>query len=444
MYVDTLGITEDSETMEDGKLVILGLIPKNVWESTSFKLFWKYTKTLYKNILPVIESGEVPFKMNDIEKLFTGLISCSERDRDFIVDYSEKLLVLTRFFNSSVGPRKGDFFEALIENWLKNAGYIAYRGAVLKDILRIELSPDSWKDEWNEVLGKSRLDFFLKKYDTISLVELRMSEDTGGKTGQQSLLDKFNGFLSLMQDPDFIVALRKSSVKRVELVIETVFSENDKTIVNEPSQGRFTSLVNYIAKEEHLYGKIKKLLKNTSRKEFEAKLRQNRKFEFEFSSLNVSIILMYGNEFFSKYLNEKLEHLLNTKEIPDDIWLLYSIAVNELLRMRISENGKTLTREVYDILLTYAPEEIEKLFEEFAIAKRNSRGKTVKFFVDYADKVTDRIRQLVLELVEKNNISLQIFPSSDFQKSYRYLKYIAYLILLIGCDRKKIQKGVSK
>lgn len=425
--------------MHKGKLLILGLIPKSIREGTAtLGLFWKYIRSMYRDFLPIIENGDVQFGMNKIEKLFMGLLHPDNLERDFLFDYSERLLILTRFFTSSVGPRKGDFFEELIGNWLSSSGYLVYKNAVLRDTLKKELHPRTWKEDWDKTLGDSKLDFFLKKDRILSLVELRTSEDTGGKTSQQSLLDKFNGFLTLVKDESFSSLLKDASIEMVKLVIETVFSERDKNIVTVPNQGRLRSLVNYITKEEHLYGKIRNLLGELSQDEFEQNLINKREFKFAYFDLDFSVRLMYGNEFFKEYLGKDLEELLDTEEIPDDVWLLYTMAVNELLRFKLSDNGKTLTKQIFDILINRAFDEVKELFEQFEKADQQCNSASPNYldcFVNLLDNLTNQIRQLILNLIEKNNIKLQILPTEDFQKSYRYLKYISYCILLLGTTK---------
>lgn len=268
-----------------------------------------------------------------------------------------------------------------------------------------------------EMLGKSKIDFVLKKDDKLVLMELRMSEHTGGRTGQESLMDKFNKFLELLaSEKDLAAAIRESHIENVDLVIETVFSEDNESIVDQPNAGRLNSLINYLCEENHVYGKIKKLTR-VPRDEFCEELKTKRVFSFDYDEIHFSLRLTYGNEFFRMYVNKELDELLDGLMVPDDVWLLFTVAMNELRRSKLSSSGKTLTCEVYEILRGLSGE--GAVLEEYEREIQNIEDPGL--FVDKLDEITNDIRDRVLRTLESSGRRFVILDTDDVTKSYSYL-----------------------
>lgn len=413
--------------MRHGKYLVLGLAPKKILEKDRYlNIFWKNMETLYKNFLPAIIYGKMDDSMNEIERIFTGLKKYQGLDEDYMVTTAEDLLVFTRLFHSSTGPCKGNLFEELIEEWLKDGGFTVVRDLMLKTALQQFLT--TWQNRWEKILGKGKIDFVLKKDDRLALVELRMSEHTGGRTGQESLMDKFNKFLeTLTLEKDFADAIRKSRIENVEMIIEIVFSEDSKSIIDQPNTGRLNSLISYLCEENHIYGKLRKLIK-ISRDEFGEELRRKREFSFDHEGIHFSLKLMYGNEFFKAYLGKDLDELLGNLIIPDDVWMLFTIAINELRRLKLSRSGKTLTCEVYEIVEDLSREG-DNVFERYEEEIQNVQD--LDSFVEKLDEVTNKIREHVLKVAEEARRQLFVLDTDDVSKSYRYLKCIAYCVLIV-------------
>lgn len=444
------------------KMVLLSLTPKTLIDNDKYlPLFYKNTETIIEPLISVIKTGKSNNYMNNIENIFYGFDWNTEDEECFLRSMSRNFIIFTKEFQSSMGPRRGNFFEELIELWLRDFKYRVLRNPKLNtglaEILDCDLQSE-WSEKWTEISKGSKIDFVLRNIDKLSLIELRTSEDTGGRTGQPSLMDKFNKFLTLVSDESFLELLEQKGVKNIDLVIATIFSQEDRKIIENPDRGRLNSLISYIIKDENIFGKLKVLFKkgakpersentaedNTqsnilSDEEFGKILGNKRSFNFQYHGITFQIRLLYGDEFFLEYFKKKLEILVTEIEekIPDDIWLLFSIALNEIKYSKLSDSGKTLTSEIYELMICekFHNDEIKLIFEKFDTLY--SSPKNFKDFIDGMDKLTDEMRNIIFKLYEKSEEKLCPLETNDIAKTYRYIKYLSYCIFLMHLQEKE-------
>ena len=181
--------------------LILYLTPENLIRSNKIlELQWENTRTLIPCFLKSLYTGNVEVKLHELDKVFTGIVKLERlggRLKGNVLGKVASLwYYLTRIFHQSIGPRVGNFAEEVIDYWIKSGGIyeIIGRNITLKSAFS-ELGIGG-------VENKSRVDFALKSTsgERVVLVEIRMSEHTGGRTAQQSLLDKIDSVLKLLEE----------------------------------------------------------------------------------------------------------------------------------------------------------------------------------------------------------------------------------------------------
>jgi hypothetical protein len=171
------------------------------------------------------------------------------------------------------------------------------------------------------------IDFVFRGNDSVALVELRMSEHTGGRTGQEPLLDKIDYILGVLEDER--VRLRQmlidKGIRELSLSIAILFSESHELLTKENvNRGRLTSLISYIMDERHVGGSLKRLSEGDryrmcdgatitfERVERELSNIDNRKVCVKESSsdFRVWLKILLGDEFFNEYAGSNLNDIL--------------------------------------------------------------------------------------------------------------------------------------
>jgi hypothetical protein len=173
------------------KYLILYLLPeKLIRQNKMLLLQWENIKTLIPCLLESLYKGDVEVKLSELDKVFTGIIKLRERlDRNVLGKVASLWYYLTRVFHQSIGPRVGNFVEELISYWIEQKGNykVVGRNVTLKEAFE--------KLGIRGVESGSKIDFVLESDSKstsgkrLALIEVRMSEHTGGRTAQQSLLD---------------------------------------------------------------------------------------------------------------------------------------------------------------------------------------------------------------------------------------------------------------
>lgn len=247
--------SSNSSSGQNYRYVVLYLTPdKIINQSKLLQLQWNNLKTLIPCLIESLYSGEVKVKMHDLDKIFTGIIKLENIAHNNILGRTASLwFYLTRIFHQSMGPRVGNFAEELLTYWINNSGNYSVIGR------NISLAEALRKIANVYIQGRNKIDFVLKSKERIAFIEIRTSEHTGGRTAQESLLDKIVLILYFLEDSK--VKLREKlesiGIREVDLSIAILFNENHELLTKEnASVGRFTSLVNYIMEDRHVWGAL--------------------------------------------------------------------------------------------------------------------------------------------------------------------------------------------
>jgi hypothetical protein len=223
--------------------------------SKILELQWNNIKTLIPCLLKSLYTGSIEVRLHELDKVFTGIVKIKDVPESNILGKVASLwYYLTRVFHQSMGPRLGGFAEELIT-------YLVGSGGKYKVIGRNMTLGKALRELVNVgVERRNMIDFIFRGNDSLALVELRMSELTGGRTGQQSLLDKIDYILGVLEDER--VRLRQGlidkGIRELSLSIVILFSESHELLTKENvDRGRLTSLISYIMDERHVGGLLK-------------------------------------------------------------------------------------------------------------------------------------------------------------------------------------------
>lgn len=375
----------------------------------------RYISSILEEVLlPVLcnysNLDKIRDNITDIEKFYLGF---KPSPNTIVEKLSVPLYVINRFFIASSGPRFGSIYEDLIKALLENRNFkVDTRVNIYKYPLFTE-----YINETNKKIRKD-IDFIVQNNNLLYLIEQRTSEHTGGRTGQESLLDKFKvilGWISKSVQP-FLT----KGINEVRMIIFISFSETHE-ILNSAnvSSGRINSLISYII--ENLEDKFNSLVQSgfkTNCNNFRSCLEKQRRIEFSKQNFKLTFEILLGEEFFSKILGDSYtevrDKLLN-QELGDDLWLIYTVLPYEI--RNYYESGFTWTRKIYEKIKS--DNEFKKILNE----KRN--------LDDVIKYVTDKVinEEKDLRLLETNDISLQ----------YEYLKAlcgVALIMYSLKCPNK--------
>jgi hypothetical protein len=386
---------------------------------------------LENHVLKALFRGEVEPKLTEFEQIFSGIknIISSVEDQNVLGKVASLWYYFTKMAHASLGPRVGNFTEKLIAYFIKKYN---------KDVHRVDTNVTLSKlaKEFElEDNSRSMIDFVIVKSDEISLVELRISEHTGGKTGQGSLMDKFVKVLDWLEEKGFRKKLVSGGIKSLNLVIAILFSEDTHELLssNNYSKGRLTSLINYILDERHIYGKINKLIQNFGyetadceelKVQIEKRLSRERSFSLEKDGFKVKFSILFGDEFFERFTGKRLYDLIKGEEylIADDIWLFFALTLNEL---KISmEFSQTFARQIYDFLSqSEKGKEITKSFIKlYQTAKRHKMD--LNEYFKRLDNIITECSNEFMKYASKIGLKLRLLETNDITAHYAYLKQL--------------------
>jgi hypothetical protein len=349
----------------------------------------------YKNI-DIIKS-----QITDIESFYFGF----EPNPSLI---SEKLVlplyISNRFFIASSGPRFGSIYEDLIKSFLENFGY---QVDVRVNIFNYALFRDYYQK--SILNNKKVIDFIARKDNKLYLIEQRTSEHTGGRTGQESLLDKFKVFL------DWIIgksadALINKGIREIYLVIFISYSEKHEILTEQNvNKGRINSLIAYVVENlsDYFTRLVSKGFKTTCT-DLISCLKQFRRLIFYTDQIKIEFRIMLGEEFYEEILGEKYSSLKDKiikEELGDDLWVIYSILPYEL-RMYYEE-GFMWSNRIYEMLIS-----------------------RYEYIITSASTEDDIINKLASKIIEDYK-DLRLLETNDLSKQYEYLKTLCAASLIL-------------
>ncbi|WP_297513423.1 hypothetical protein [Thermococcus sp.] len=416
--------------------LLLYLVPdKLISENATLRAQKQYLRSYFEEtVVPMLlgtgNFGEVPL----FERVLSGLINLeNECPRDALEEIAPKWYVFMKRTYASIGPRIGNFTESLIGLWI-GANHINYNlDRFLEEHFGVKIKKKK----------RSQIDFVRIRSHTLDLIELRTSEHTGGRTGQESLTDKFVRFLGLLEDSNVKLrnALLNKGIKNVNLLVVTLFNESGELLTpNNLNKGRYASLVGYLSEERHLGGKIKELLSkgyilHAGERQFteppddiEVILKnaflEKRRVLLEKDDFIVEIGILWGDEFFHRFTGKGLEELLRNDikdRVGDDLWMFLVLTLNEL-RLRASE-GKSTIDMLRDYLLRCG--EFETLIE------LRKKANSLDEFLDDLGNLVDSIIPGFLRELGKNGRKLRLLGTDDLVAQYNYLRGVVLLTLAL-------------
>lgn len=418
--------------------LILYLMPERLIRSNKIlELQWENTKTLIPCFLESLYMGDVEVKLHELDKVFTGIIKLRKHtNRNVLGKVASLWYYLTRIFHQSMGPRTGNFIEELINYWIEKGGIykVIGRNITLRSAFNyLNISG---------IENRSKVDFILRSIDgsRIALIEVRMSEHTGGRTAQQSLLDKIDTILRLLEDPKLVLRRRLShlGVREIDLSIAILFSENHELLSKDNfNKGRLTSLINYIMDERHVWGVVKDLSINKGYKFCDGSPITSERVRSELlnptrrkiciqdggSNLKIWLKILFGDEFFKEYIGSSLSDLLTRYGgiIADDIWLFYTMTINEL--KIAAQFGQTHVRRIYDVLLSY------NMFKDFIYKIYNDTNLSLDEYVHRFNQWIESCANNVIRICKERNEELRLLETNDVVASFEYLKQLCICAL---------------
>jgi len=430
-------------SIDRGKYLVLYLTPSRLYESHIIpKLQAEALETYIENVvIPVLCNHEIDRKIEAeltvTERIFSGLINTSSaHEKDVMGKVASLWYFFTKKTHASLGPRIGGFVEdlgrELARHWITSKS-----GSV--GVIESEVNPGDFFERYFNIAlpaTKMKVDFTIYEGNTVSLVELRTSEHTGGRTSQQSLLDKFDWILDMLESKSLRTSLVGKGVNKLELVIAILFSEKDKELVNRRnySRGRHTSLVKYIVDKRHIGSRIESLVKAYG---YEISYDGGRKFENSFSleklesALNdvnirkiilkkdvfiLEIAILWGDEFFIKYagstFNELIKSSINT--IADDLWIFLTVTLNELKLMK--EFGSGAVERVYRFIRSRSD-----LHQRFLQLYRDPSINSIDAYMNRLNSVFDEIAIEFIRNLPSQQTDFRPLETNDMTAQYIYV-----------------------
>lgn len=422
--------------------LLLYLVPDRlVSENATLRAQKQYLRSYFEEtVVPILlgegNFGEVPL----FEKVLSGLINFEkERSRDVLEEIAPEWYVFMKRTYASIGPRIGNFTEFLIGLWI-GADHVNYNlDKFLEEHFGVKIKKKK----------RSKIDFIRVKNRTLDLIELRTSEHTGGRTGQESLTDKFVRFLGLLEDSDVKLreALLRKDIRRTNLLIVTLFNESGELLTSKNlNKGRYTSLISYLSEERHLGGKIKELLSygyilHAGKRKFveppddieriiKDTFLETRRLLLDKDEFTIEIGILWGNEFFNRFTGKELEELLRNDikdRVGDDLWMFLVLTLNEL-RLKTSGGMSTI-----DMLRNYIGRHND--FEAFLELRK--RANSFDEFFGNIGKLVDSIIAGFLRELSENGKKLRPLGTDDIVAQYDYLRGVVLITLALELYLRK-------
>ncbi len=257
------------------------------------------------------------------------------------------------------------------------------------------------------------------------MIEMRASEQSGGRTGQESLLDKYRVIL------DWIIGkshqpLVNKRIKVLHMVIVTLYSQDDYRLLSRDNMNmsRLNSLVSYVI--ENLGDKFKQLINQgftstwgNNIESYHEKFSKGERLELTRDNFKITFSIITGQEFFKSILGMSYQELnAKFKDLGDDLWLTISILPYEL--RYYYQFGFMWSKKIYDVINdSKSPICLKSLLGKYGV----NEDKIIEEIVNYLIRTESE-----LKLLETNNIHTQ----------YDYLRKlvgIAILMCLYNCPQ---------
>ncbi|MCH4816154.1 MAG: hypothetical protein QXY87_11050 [Saccharolobus sp.] len=335
-------------------------------------------------------------EVNELEKIYLGFKgSNSIYEKLAIFNY-----VIDRFFIASSGPRMGKIHENFLEYLLERSGY-----EILKNfnIYKLDLFKPYIKIE--DKNKRKDIDFIALKGRELYLIEIRTSEHSGGRTGQESLFDKFKVVLDwIIENPEPI----SKRVDTINFVITILYGESHELLNRKNmNKGRFNSLVKYTLEKDNLGSRFERLIErgyNVNCQNFKECLEQGGSLEFNKDNFKISYSILIGEEFYKQIIGQdsSIKNSIIT-DLGDDLWIVFLVMPYEL-RLYLNE-GKIMSRAIYEL--------IKNSFETLEAEDVN--------------KTLENIANFIL----KNMEDIRLLETNDMKKQYEYLKILSAVALLM-------------
>jgi hypothetical protein len=429
----------------DNYLVLYLIPPEFFRDNNILNLQWNSIKTLIPCLLRSLYSGSISVKLHDFERTLTGLINADRTTKINILGRTATMwYYLTEVFQQSLGPRKGIFAEELIARWIEYYNKNSCKGFEI-----IKIDGESHSLTLGKVLrqynisssSRRKIDFVIKSNSRIDFIELRMSEHTGGRTAQESLLDKHQELLGMLEGNGLREALLCQGINEMNLVIGILFNEKHELIVGRNyNVGRLNSLINYIMEDNHIWGKVndlanknyvhcngdkisKNIFKNEITNKHETCIKTNN------GNFTIRFKILLGNEFFKEYMCKDFNDIKNEwfNMIADDIWLFYTLLINEIKVAR--EFDQTNVRKIYDLL----PKN-QGILLDFMNLYYN-KNMDINEYRDKLNKLIEQCASEVLKITTNRGIELRVLESNDVSAIFEYLKQLCFAVFAIYLTR---------
>lgn len=429
-----------------GLINLLYLTPRELFKGNYLlEQQWTSLETLIPCFLKSLYEGKVDVKLHEFDKLFSGLVNIQAPDQyDVLAKTASLWYYFTRITHQSVGPRIGRFAEGMIKYWIEKSNLfdVVERDVTLSTVLKKHFGIEDMRHE-------NKIDFFMKGRERAVFVELRMSEHTGGRTGQESLLDKFNKILDLVVSGELVAASKARGLKELRLCIAIIFNENQELIDKERKNynaGRVRSLISYIMEDNHVWGRVANLVnkytfcngEHIDKSRFKKALEE--KYEVCLKHCNedfrVRLEILLGNDFFRSVLGASLHELVakHGEVVADDLWIMYTLTLNELKIANMF--GKTNPRIIYETSMN-VPEirdvfnDFQRLYEKYQRDAQLTGTLSLVDYIVHLNEVINKLAHTVLNAFSKIGHPLYLLESNNMTMAYNYLRYVCAAVLAL-------------
>jgi len=425
-------------------LNILYLTPVNLFKNNHLLMQqWSSLESLIPCFLKSLYEGKVEVKLHEFDKIFSGLRNVENPvETDVLAKTASLWYYFTRITHQSIGPRVGKFAEELIRYWIVRSGLYE---SVERDVSLSHVLKEYFSLSTNH---RNKLDFFVKGRDKALFIELRMSEHTGGRTGQESLMDKFDKILELVASGRLVEQSLAKGLRSIGLFIAVLFNENQELINSQAKNynvGRLNSLINYIMEDNHVWGKVSRIrdkfvLSNSiglNKDLFENDLKTSREvcLKHREKDFKICLKILLGDEFFKEVLGMRLQDLIarHGGVIADDLWIMYTLALNEL---KIANMFKTTSpRRLYEVSKNES--ELREILEEFRklyLSCNKANPSSTCSLDEYALRINMLINEMAsraLRVFSRRREELRLLESNDMSVSYIYLRYVCTSVIAL-------------
>lgn len=253
------------------------------------------------------------------------------------------------------------------------------------------------------------IDFIARKGNKLYLIEQRTSEHSGGRTGQESLLDKFKVFLNWILEKSTDPLINKG-IREIYLIIFISYSEKHEILTEQNvNKGRINSLIEYIVENlgEYFTRLADKGFK-TECNDLTLCLKKDKMIVYYSNGIKLEFKIMLGEDFYKEMLGEKYSSLKNriiNDELGDDLWVIYSILPYEL--RLYYEEGFMWSNRIYEMLISR--------YEDIITSSSN---------------IDDIINKLANKIIEEQK-ELRLLETNDVSKQYEYLKTLCASSLIL-------------